>query len=165
MKRKEKTEPRSFESEIKGLLKGARPTKEVLRELEARRVDLDNDPEFIADFLKAQFVEDVYKAMDETGINKNKLAEKLGKSRQYVGRVLNETANFTIETMAEISCALGKKIVIRIGTSEQDMAGGLAQKAVQKPVKIEKKFQKDEFKKEPARIKRSKPIYEEYNAA
>jgi transcriptional regulator with XRE-family HTH domain len=106
--------------DVDELLKRTRPTEEVLRELEKEKVDFDKDPEFVADFLKAQFVDDIYRAMEEKGINKNQLAEILGKSRQYVGKILNETANFTIDTMAEISCALGRNLDIRMLADVQE---------------------------------------------
>lgn len=77
-------------------------------------VDLDRDPEFVADHAKAVFVGDICEAMHQMKINRAELSEMLGLSRQYLGRILNETANFTIETMAKISCALGRQLSIRM---------------------------------------------------
>lgn len=119
MKKRKEPESSELPVEIQEMLKGVPPTEEVLSRLEKQKVDFDKDPEFVADLLKAEFVEEIYVAMEEMGINKNQLAEILGKSRQYVGRVLNETANFTIETMAEISCALGKNLEIRVINKQQ----------------------------------------------
>ena len=74
--------------------------------------ELDEDPAFVADYLKGVFVNEVYKAMDEAGLNANQLARKWGKSRQYLSKILNEDArvNFTIETMVELMLQLGRKV-------------------------------------------------------
>lgn len=87
----------------------------VLKDIEnLGPLDLENDPEFVADYMKGQITEDILLAMEEKGINKSQLAERMGKSRQYIGRILNETANFTFETIAKIACALDRKIEARI---------------------------------------------------
>ncbi|HOF40839.1 MAG TPA: helix-turn-helix transcriptional regulator [Candidatus Hydrogenedentes bacterium] len=85
-------------------------------------LDLDAAPEFVAEYLKAQFVEDIYKAMEEKGVNQNQLAKRLGKTRQYVGKILNEKANFTLETLAEFACALGMQVSARMYSRDERMA-------------------------------------------
>jgi transcriptional regulator with XRE-family HTH domain len=104
------------------MLEDTPPTEKSLAALRASRIDLELDPEFVAGYLKAQFVEDIYKAMEEQHLNRSQLAEKLGKTRQYVGRVLNENANFTLETLAEIACALGMHVAARMFSPEERMA-------------------------------------------
>ena len=90
-------------------------TEETLAELSRMDIpDLEKDPEFVADTLKGMVTEDLLHAMAEQGLNRNQLAQKMGKSRQYIGRVLNESANFTLERLAEFACALNRKIEIRI---------------------------------------------------
>jgi len=96
------------------------PTVEELRRSSAP-LDLDADPEFVAGYLKARFVEDIYTVMEVQGLNRNQLAKKLGKSRQYVGRVLNENANFTLETLAEIACALEMQVCARMYSKDERM--------------------------------------------
>jgi transcriptional regulator with XRE-family HTH domain len=130
MKRIRKHRSKEVSADLQELLRQTRPTEEVLAELEKEKVDFDQDPEFVADFLKSQFVEWIYEAMEEKRINKNQLAAMLAKSRQYVGRILNETANFTIETMAEISCALGKKLEISMTERQGAHEKLLASKAM-----------------------------------
>ena len=103
------------ELEVLEWLKEQPKTEEVLKKIEELEpIDWDSDPEFVANFAKGQITEDILKAMEEDNINKSQLAEKLGKSRQYVSRVLNETANFTIDSLAEIACALQRKVEARI---------------------------------------------------
>ncbi len=105
----------TFEEEIAEMMASDLTTEEVLKEIdELGPLDLENDPEFVADFMKGQITEDILQAMEEEGINKNQLAERLGKTRQYVSRILNETTNFTFETVAEIAVALNRKIEARI---------------------------------------------------
>lgn len=90
-------------------------TEETLKKLDNLELpELDRDPEFVADLLKGMATEDILRAMEEEGLNRNQLAQKMGKSRQYIGRVLNESANFTLERLAEFACALGRKIAVRV---------------------------------------------------
>jgi len=101
---------------VAALLEKVRPTREVVAELKKAAKALDEDPEFMADCLKSQVVEDIYRAFEKEGLNNNRLAQRMGKSRQYVGKILNEEprANFTIDSLAAISCALKWKLVIRM---------------------------------------------------
>ena len=58
-------------------------TEETLAELSRMDIpDLDKDPEFVADRLKCMVTEDLLHAMAEQGLNRNQLAQKMGKSRQ-----------------------------------------------------------------------------------
>jgi transcriptional regulator with XRE-family HTH domain len=68
-------------------------------------------------------VEDILHAMEVGGIKQNALATKLGKSRQYVGKILaeNSRANFTIDTLAEISAVLGVQLCVRLIPSTDHM--------------------------------------------
>lgn len=95
--------------ELRDLLDGTEPVDEVKKELRREPLDLDSDPEFVAERLKADVVEAILRAMKRKGVNKNQLAERVGKSRQWVSRVLNETNNFTVGTIAQLACALGVK--------------------------------------------------------
>jgi len=82
-------------------------------------LDLETDPAFQAACLKAQVIEDIYRLMEEGGVKKKRLAEMLGKSPQYVGRVLAERANFTLDTLAKIACALGGRVTARLYTKDE----------------------------------------------
>jgi ribosome-binding protein aMBF1 (putative translation factor) len=84
---------------------------------------LRTDPAFLADYSKGLVVEDILRAMEEAGLNRNTLAAKLGKTRQYVGKILDEErrANFTIDTLAELSAALGVKLHVRMLPENEHM--------------------------------------------
>lgn len=77
--------------------------------------DIDVEPttpdeiqlEYIMDFCVA-----AYDRMEELGMTKSQLAEKLGKTPSQVTRVLGGQANITLATMAEYDAALGIGLAI-----------------------------------------------------
>ncbi len=76
--------------------------------------ELEPAVEYVADVVKSQFVELILAGMEKKGLSKTDLAHKLKTSPQYISKIINETANFTIESMAAISCALGMKLEIKM---------------------------------------------------
>jgi len=115
--------------ELQKILDNTPTTEEVLKEIDKLEFpNLENDPEFVSDYLKGQITEDILAAMEENGMNKNQLSKKLGKSRQYVNRILNETANFTLDTLAKFACALNCKIEARIINKDKSLISSLAYK-------------------------------------
>jgi len=104
-------------AELEALFAKYRPIEELdLKGLAEAFEQLNRCPDFVADTCKAALVEDVLRAIDEDGITKSELARRLGKSRQQLGALLDETKrnNFTIDTMAQISTALGRKLIVRM---------------------------------------------------
>ncbi|MCC5875328.1 MAG: helix-turn-helix transcriptional regulator [Candidatus Sumerlaeia bacterium] len=99
---------------LRDLLDGTRSVEEAEAELVANPLELHWDPDFMTERLKADIVEEVLVAMEEIGINKNQLAERLGKSRQWVSRVLNEGDNFTVATVAKLACAVRRQASIHL---------------------------------------------------
>lgn len=91
--------------------------------LEKAGAALGTDPAFLADVSKGLIVEDILRAMETAGLNRNTLASKLDKSRQYVGKILDEEkpANFTIDTLAELSAVLGVKLHVRMLPENEHM--------------------------------------------
>lgn len=73
---------------------------------------LHADPVWCGEGMKGYFVNEMLLAMEQQKISQSELAEKLGKSRQYVSKVLaeNKRINFTIETMHAISHALNRRL-------------------------------------------------------
>jgi antitoxin component HigA of HigAB toxin-antitoxin module len=84
-------------------------TESDISELAEANRKLTRDPEFIAGIIKSVFVNDILTAMEEQGLNKNQLAKKWGKSRQYLNNVLDreKSRNFTIDTIVSLSMTLG----------------------------------------------------------
>lgn len=104
----------------------AQATPADLARLEKAAADLNKDPAFVADVAKGLIVEDILRAMEAAKLNRNTLAAKIGKSRQYVGKILDEhrRANFTIDTLAELATALGVTLQVRmLSEKEQSTVG------------------------------------------
>ena len=80
---------------------------------------LRDDPDYVASVLQAHFVSLIRKTMREDNLSVTQLAAKLNKSRQYVSRVLNENVNFTLKSMAEITCALHLEIDVNVSRTDQ----------------------------------------------
>jgi hypothetical protein len=103
--------------ELQALLDSTRPLADLdLKGLKRSIRELNKHPDHIADVCKGAFVEDVLRALDENEVPKSELARRLGKTRQQLSCMLNEEKlnNFTIETMAQISTALGRKLFVRM---------------------------------------------------
>lgn len=71
------------------------------------------DPEYLRELLLWDLTEQIAVAMEEQGVSRADLAQRLGVSRQYVTKVLNGMPNLTLRTMVEIAAALGRQV--RIG--------------------------------------------------
>lgn len=82
---------------------------------------LEADPLFLVEYMKVTITSDIFTVMEEESISKTELANRLGKSRQYVSRILNETANFTLDTIARIAAALEKDVVLRLMNYEDEV--------------------------------------------
>ena len=98
--------------EVEEMLRNARPLSEIdIKGLAEANRALNRDPKHIAGIIKAVFINDILCAMEEQGVNKNQLAKKWGKSRQYLNSILDreKTRNFTIDTIVSLSMAVGLK--------------------------------------------------------
>ena len=91
-------------------------TDEDLDQLRSAAAELDVDPEFQADYLKSLFVEKMLEALEKRGENQTHLAQRWGKSRQYVSKLFREDkrVNFTIETMSTLAHLLGCHLELRV---------------------------------------------------
>ncbi len=101
---------KTISDELKSLLENTPVlTESDINELAEANRALNRDPKFIAGIIKSVFVNDIFCAMEEQGLNKNQLAKKWGKSRQYLNNVLDreKASNFTIDTIVSLSMTLG----------------------------------------------------------
>lgn len=95
-------------------------TEEVLSGIEPTTLpDYRRDPSFVADLLKGMVTQAVLEAMEEEGTTRSDLAAVLGRSKQYVGRVLNENANFTLDSLARIACALDREVKVVLHRADE----------------------------------------------
>ena len=86
-----------------------------------KQARLEADPLFLVEYMKLTLTDDIFTVMEEESISKTELANRLGKSRQYVSRILNETANFTLDSIARIAAALEKDVVLRLMNYEDEV--------------------------------------------
>jgi transcriptional regulator with XRE-family HTH domain len=58
--------------------------------------------------------EELYKALEEMGITKTELAEKLNKKPAFISKLFRGSHNPTLKTLAEVAHALDKKVRIKL---------------------------------------------------
>ena len=110
--------------ELAALLAVTRPVDKIDKEALAESIRaLETSPQHVADTRKASFVEDVLRSLNEQGLTKSELARRLGKTRQQLNHMLNEEKlnNFTIDTMAKISSALGQNLLVRMFATHENV--------------------------------------------
>lgn len=82
--------------------------------IKARSEERKEDPQYYVNALKVDFAEAVARQLEATGISRAKIAERLGTSRAYVTKMLNEVLlagpNLTMQSMARLAFALRVKI-------------------------------------------------------
>ncbi len=109
--------PNDLPADLRAYLESVPPvTAEMTERVAAANRALENDPAFQADFIKTLFVEKMYSALDERKETKATLADRLGKTRQYIQKLFNEDkrVNFTIETLCIVAHALGRRIHLHV---------------------------------------------------
>lgn len=109
--------PNDLPADLRAYLESVPPsTPEMTERVAAANRALEDDPTFQADYLKSLFVEKMYAALEERRETKSTLAERLGKSRQYIQKLFSEDrrVNFTIETLCSVAHALGQRIHLHV---------------------------------------------------
>jgi transcriptional regulator with XRE-family HTH domain len=66
------------------------------------------------ELLITEVTETIWEAMEEAGINKTELANRMGATKGYISQVLNGSRNMTLRTLSDICCALGRKPTIAV---------------------------------------------------
>lgn len=67
------------------------------------------------------FIEDLWRLMEDQGVNKAELARRIGKTPAYVTKVFRGTSNFTIESMVKLAHALDGQLCIHVGRKESQV--------------------------------------------
>lgn len=104
-------------------LENTRPlTPEMLTSLAKANRELYADPAFCADVLKGLFVSEMLAALEERNESKAQVAERLGKSRQYVQKLFDEDkrVNFTVDTLCAVAHALGRRVHLHVCKAEEE---------------------------------------------
>lgn len=76
--------------------------------------ELEHDPEYVAEGLALQVIEQALGLMQEQGISRAELAERLGTSRAYVTKLFNAPPNLTLLSIARLALALGATLKISL---------------------------------------------------
>jgi len=76
--------------------------------------NIENTPEFLLEKVKLTFAEELCRLLDERGVSRRQLAERLGTSRAYVTRILRTDYNLTAETMVKVARALDARVELAL---------------------------------------------------
>ncbi len=83
--------------------------------------DLAADPDYLFEVLRTRLAEHLYRAMKAAGLNENKLARKLGVSRQAVNEVFQMKTNMTLKSLARFCAALNVEPIVGVQQRKQDV--------------------------------------------
>ncbi len=75
---------------------------------------IKDSAQYDQEVLRSDITDQIACLMDVQGISKSELARRLKTSKAYVTKILQGNANFTLDTLVQISRALGCKYVGRI---------------------------------------------------
>ena len=71
-------------------------------------------PEFLEDRIRYQITEQVVEALEQQGLQRRDLGERMGVSPALVTRLLNGSPNLTIGTLARMATALGLDVEVKL---------------------------------------------------
>jgi DNA-binding Xre family transcriptional regulator len=74
--------------------------------------------------LITEVTETIWKVMEESGINKTDLANRIGATKGHVSQVLNGSRNMTLRTLADICFALELKPTFDVKARQQRVQHG-----------------------------------------
>jgi len=74
---------------------------------------LEKDWEFILLSLRSEVIEQVEAVLEAKRITRADLARRMGVSRAHISKILNESGNFQLETIAKLSVALDRDVALR----------------------------------------------------
>ena len=101
--------------------------------LDSLLTELRQDPDFVAEAMAVDLVEEATALMEAAGITRAQLADLMGVSRAYVTRMFNAPPNLTLRSIATLALAIGVKPQVKLdceGTWGRDAAtftfGGMA---------------------------------------
>ena len=77
-----------------------------------------DDPEFILESVLFDITEKISLEMKKSGISKTELAQRLGKSKAFVTRILKGNHNMTLKTLLSISMAMNLKLNVDLKSTE-----------------------------------------------
>jgi len=79
---------------------------------------IENAPGFLLEEVKLAFAEGLCRLMEERGVSRRQLAERLGTSRAYITRILRTDYNLTAETMVKLARVLDARVELALVPKE-----------------------------------------------
>lgn len=98
--------------------------------------EYENDPEFIAEGLSVEVIEEALRLLKDGDHSQTWLANNMGVSRAHVSRLFNARPNLTLLTLARLAAALGTKPMVVLDS------GNLFIRSLNQPMDFEE-FQTD----------------------
>lgn len=86
-----------------------------VREPQVNKPLHDGDPKLFAqEGLLCAATEEIWRVMNQQGVNKYQLSKRLGCSKAHVTMVLNGTRNMTLRTLSDLAGALGYEVTVKL---------------------------------------------------
>ncbi len=116
---------------------------------------IENTPEFLLEMVKLAFAEELCRLLEEQGVSRTQLAERLGTSRAYITRILRTDYNLTAETMVKVALALDARVVLNLQSRRTASTNAVAVPART----VHRRVRRNEFvaSDKPARRRNRKP--------
>lgn len=70
--------------------------------------------EFAQERLIAEVAEEIWASMERAHLNNTDLAQRLGKSKAFIGQVLNGSRNMTLRTLSDIAGVMNLKVQVSL---------------------------------------------------
>jgi transcriptional regulator with XRE-family HTH domain len=86
---------------------------------------LENSEGYELDALKVELCEQIYVIMEQEGITKAELARRLQTSRAYITKLLQGSANLTLESLVKVARALGRKLSVKLKSKAGEEFGSI----------------------------------------
>ena len=97
---------------------------------EKLHAEFQDDPEYQAEELRIDLIEQMLKMMEEKNMSQTQLAKKLGFSNAYITKLLNGSENLTLLKLTQIASVLHSTIDVTFVTQSLTMAKLFQQKKV-----------------------------------
>ena len=81
-------------------------------------IEFKDDPEFVLEGVLLDTNDQICARMNELGVTRAELAQRLGVSRQYITKLLNGKPNLTLRSLVDIAMALDLDITVRVEGSQ-----------------------------------------------
>ena len=75
--------------------------------------------------LKVELCEQIYLIMEQERITKAELARRLGTSRAYITKLLQGSANFTLDSLVKVAKALESKLSVKLSPKASEELGSI----------------------------------------